>query len=107
MRLRQLPADITMWRFIRSAKEEVDPTKTRLRLTGKWLTQKETDEPSIKFMSVTPETKTWQRGGILTCVGAGQVVSRIGFFDDVLMDLEPLALSVTPETEKNDGETEN
>lgn len=32
----------------------------------------------------------------LTSVGAGQVVSRIGFFDDVLVDLRPLALRVAP-----------
>lgn len=36
---------------------------------------------------------------ILTSVGARQVVPGIGFFDDVLMDLVPFTLSVTPETE--------
>ena len=39
---------------------------------------------------------------VLTGVGTRQVVSGIRLFDDVLMDLVPLALSVTPETERWD-----
>lgn len=31
-----------------------------------------------------------------TCIGAGQVVARIQLFDDVLVNLVPLALCVTP-----------
>lgn len=41
-------------------------------------------------------SKLW----VLTSVGARQVVPGIRLFDEVLMDLVPLALSVTPETEK-------
>lgn len=37
---------------------------------------------------------------VLTGVGARQVVPGIRLFDDVLVDLEPLTLSVTPETER-------
>lgn len=42
-------------------------------------------------------------GGVLTRVRAGQVVSGVGLFDDVLVDLRPLALRVTPEG-RRDGE---
>lgn len=35
---------------------------------------------------------------VLTGVGARQVVSGVGLFNDVLMDLVPLTLSVAPET---------
>lgn len=35
--------------------------------------------------------------GGLTCVGAGQVVAGVSLFDDVLVDLRPLALRVAPE----------
>ncbi len=44
---------------------------------------------------------------VLTGVGAWQVVPGIRLFDDVLMDLVPLTLSVTPETERRDRVTEN
>lgn len=37
---------------------------------------------------------------VLTGVGARQVVPRICLFDDVLVDLRPLALSVAPEIHK-------
>lgn len=39
-------------------------------------------------------------GVVLTGVGAGQVVPGVGLFDDVLMDLVPLTLSVAPETQR-------
>lgn len=32
----------------------------------------------------------------LTCIGACQIVTCVQFFDDVLVDLVPLALCVTP-----------
>lgn len=37
---------------------------------------------------------------VLTGVGSRQVVPGVGLFDDVLVDLVPLALSVTPEKKK-------
>lgn len=46
------------------------------------------------------EGRVSRRGGVLTRVGAGQVVSGVGLLDDVLVDLVPLALSVAPETER-------
>lgn len=33
---------------------------------------------------------------ILTCVGASQIITRVQLFDDVLVDLVPLTLCVTP-----------
>lgn len=36
----------------------------------------------------------------LTRVGAGQVVAGVSLFDDVLVDLRPLALRVAPEDER-------
>lgn len=39
----------------------------------------------------------------LTGVGARQVVPRVHLFDDVLVDLRPLALCVTPKMHKRCG----
>lgn len=39
----------------------------------------------------------------LTGVGSGQVVPGIGLFDDVLVDLVPLTLSITPEHTKGEN----
>lgn len=36
----------------------------------------------------------------LTRVGAGQVVAGVRLFDDVLVDLRPLALRVAPEDKR-------
>ena len=44
---------------------------------------------------------------VLTSVGAWQVVPGIRLFDDILMDLVPLTLSVTPGTERWDRVAEN
>ena len=44
---------------------------------------------------------------VLTGVGARQVVPGVRLFDDVLMDLVPLTLCVTPETESSDRVTES
>lgn len=43
----------------------------------------------------------------LTGVGARQVVPRVDLFDDVLVDLRPFALCVTPGMHKLYGETDN
>lgn len=36
------------------------------------------------------------RAGTPTCIGASQIVARIQLFDDVLVDLVPLTLCITP-----------
>lgn len=39
----------------------------------------------------------WRKREVLTRVRAGQVVPGVRLFDDVLVDLGPLALRVTPD----------
>lgn len=60
-----------------------------------------TEAPCL--MSICVDVRKMDKtDGVLTGVGARQVVPGIRLFDDVLVDLVPLTLSVTPETERWD-----